>query len=229
MIRLSPPVSAYLVKPTVHRNYRPDWKHWRRVGSQILKDNPHLFGRSLMALAVWCLIVGTYQTATGFSLTSSNSSGLFAGPGLASSSTSTKVGSAISPANIAAAQRAQSLPSGPSGQLLPPGTMAPDFTFSNTYARGQCTWYVAGRRQIPRDWGNARTWYSHAVALHWSVGTVPAIAAIAWTSAGTYGHVALVEQVSADGKSVYVSEMNYRAIGVKSFRWAPATDFKYIY
>jgi surface antigen len=107
--------------------------------------------------------------------------------------------------------------------------MAPDNTFPNSYARGQCTWYVAGRRQIPGGWGNAKTWYYHAIASSWKVGTVPAIAAVAWTPAGTFGHVALVEQISADSTSVYISEMNYRAVGQKTYRWVPASSFKYIY
>jgi surface antigen len=107
--------------------------------------------------------------------------------------------------------------------------MAAEHTYPNTYSRGQCTWYVAGRRQVPDDWGNAVSWYYHAVAGGWSVGTIPAVAAIAWTAAGWYGHVALVEQVSPDGKQVYISEMNSQGVGVKSFRWAPASAFKYIY
>ncbi|GAC1371970.1 MAG: hypothetical protein NVSMB39_6150 [Candidatus Saccharimonadales bacterium] len=112
---------------------------------------------------------------------------------------------------------------------MPPGAMAPFATYRNSYAWGQCTWYVASRRQIPPNWGNANSWYYHAVSTGWKVGTVPAVAAVAWTGAGYYGHVALVEQVSADDRQVYVSEMNYRGVGVKSFRWAPASSFKYIY
>jgi surface antigen len=112
--------------------------------------------------------------------------------------------------------------------------MAPDRTYANSYARGQCTWYVASRRQIPPKWGNAAAWYYHASASGWSVGTTPAVAAIAWNPAysygsSRYGHVALVEQISANGASVYISEMNYRGIGIKSFRWVPANHFKYIY
>jgi surface antigen len=107
--------------------------------------------------------------------------------------------------------------------------MAPQGTYANTYTRGQCTWYVAGRRQIPSNWGHARSWYYRASAQGWKVGSTPAVAAIAWTSAGTYGHVALVEQISPDGKQVYISEMNYRGAYVKSYRWVSATSFKYIY
>jgi surface antigen len=112
--------------------------------------------------------------------------------------------------------------------------MAADNTYRNSYARGQCTWYVAGRRQIPGNWGNAASWYYRALSSGWSVGATPAVAAIAWNPAytngsGPYGHVALVEKISADGTQVYVSEMNYRGLGVKSYRWVSAKAFKYIY
>jgi surface antigen len=112
---------------------------------------------------------------------------------------------------------------------MPAGTMAPFGTFRNSYAWGQCTWYAASRRQIPANWGNANTWYYRALGSGWKVGTTPAVAAVAWTGAGYYGHVALVEQVSADGRQVLVSEMNYRGIGIRSSRWAPASSFRYIY
>jgi surface antigen len=138
-------------------------------------------------------------------------------------------GGSLTSESLTNAAPVASLTGGPSGQLLPPGSMAADHTFANHYAWGQCTWYVAGRRQVPAGWGNAASWYYHAVSSSWHVGTVPAQAAIAWTPAGAFGHVALVEQVSGDGNSVYISEMNYRAVGVKSYRWVPASSFKYIY
>jgi hypothetical protein len=121
------------------------------------------------------------------------------------------------------------LPGGPSGQLLPPGALAPDRSYANSYAWGQCTWYVAGRRPIPAGWGNAAAWYYHAIANGWRVGTVPAVGAIAWTSAGAYGHVSLVENISPNNARIYVSEMNVRGVGVKSYAWIKASSVKYIY
>ncbi|HVQ43529.1 MAG TPA: CHAP domain-containing protein [Candidatus Saccharimonadia bacterium] len=231
MLGFRSPVSAYLV-PSNHKTRRqPDWQALRTVAAQILRDNPRLFGRSLIALAVWCVVVGLWQTTMGISLSDSHTQWQHAqNPsqrgGLASNTSPT---TEVAGASLAKAEHASLLASGPSGQLLPPGTMASDRTYPNNYARGQCTSYVAGRRQIPPNWGNAVSWYYHAISSKWSVGTVPAVAAIAWTSQGRYGHVALVEQVSADAKSVYISEMNYRGVGVKSFRWAAAREFKYIY
>jgi surface antigen len=105
--------------------------------------------------------------------------------------------------------------------------MAPPYTFSNSYSSGQCTWYVAGRRQVPHGWGNADTWYQHAREAGWGVGATPAIGAIAWTSSGYYGHVALVEVI--EGTKIQISEMNYLGDYQIDHRWVDATSFQYIY
>lgn len=107
--------------------------------------------------------------------------------------------------------------------------MAPEGTYANNYTGGQCTWYVAGRRKVPSNWGNADTWYDRAADAGWSVGSEPVVGAIAWTDAGPFGHVALVESVSADGKTVVVSEMNYIGEYVKDSRTVASSDFHYIY
>ncbi len=226
MINHHQTVSAYLGKPDTSRRHLRSWEGFRTKFVEIKRDNPRLLGRSLVAMVIWTACVAALQTvghggvaATGRQLVLPNPASLASTAGVHSQAQAT----------VATAVHAQELPSGPSGQLLPPGTMAPDNTYRNSYARGQCTWYVAGRRQIPSNWGNANAWYYHATALRWSVGATPAIAAIAWTNAGYYGHVALVEQVSADGSQVYVSEMNYVGVGRKSFRWTSAKEFKYIY
>ena len=96
--------------------------------------------------------------------------------------------------------------------------------YPNTYYYGFCTWYVASRRPVPSNWGNAGAWLASARAAGWPTGTAPAVGAIAWA----YGHVAYVEQVQ--GSRVYVSEMNYnRNWGRVTYRWAPASSFVYIY
>lgn len=138
--------------------------------------------------------------------------------------------SAVSPAPAtltAATAAVQMLPGGPSGQILPPGTLAAPYAYKNTYASGQCTWYVAGRRQVPSGWGNANTWYSRAKSQGWSTGTVPSLGAIATTTQGYFGHLALVEAI--EGNQVLVSEMNFIGPYVINRRWVPATSFKYIY
>jgi surface antigen len=100
--------------------------------------------------------------------------------------------------------------------------------FSNSYARGYCTWYVASRRSLPSFWGDAREWYYNAQASGFSVGSKPVAGAVAWTGAGYYGHVAYVESVS--GNMVTISEMNAtRGWNAVDTQTVPASNFRYIY
>lgn len=83
--------------------------------------------------------------------------------------------------------------------------------FNNAkFVYGQCTWYVASRRNVPWT-GDAWMWWANARAMGFAEGQVPQPGAImvTWESY-YYGHVAYVEQVNLDGTFV-VSEMNYRA------------------
>jgi peptidoglycan DL-endopeptidase CwlO len=97
-------------------------------------------------------------------------------------------------------------------------------SYPNNYYYGFCTWYVASRRPVPPNWGNAGAWLASARAAGWRTGTAPAAGAIAWT----YGHVAYVERVQ--GSQVYLSEMNYNGNwGRVTYRLAPASSFVYIY
>jgi surface antigen len=99
---------------------------------------------------------------------------------------------------------------------------------ANGYSYGYCTYYVATRRAVPSNWGNANTWYSNAQISGYRVGSTPMPGAIAWTGAGYYGHVAYVESVS--GGMVTVSEMNYNGNwGRVTSRTVPASSFRYIY
>jgi surface antigen len=101
-------------------------------------------------------------------------------------------------------------------------------SYANTYAYGNCTYYVASRRRVPSNWGNAVSWYYNAQASGWAVGPTPAVGAIAWTGTGYYGHVAIVESIS--GANVYISEMNYNGNwNVVTHRWVSAASFRYIY
>jgi surface antigen len=87
------------------------------------------------------------------------------------------------------------------------GPYAPHFPF------GQCTYYVATKVVIPWH-GNAWTWYQSAQTAGWQVGATPRVGSImvTWESP-TFGHVAYVEAINADGSWV-VSEMNYVGLGV---------------
>ncbi len=220
-------LSSYLVRPDLSPRRRRQWTGFLAKLAGTRRANIRVIPRSLIMLLIWTVFSASLHYIFVTSHTLPGTTTAVTTPGHAAAVTGASL--LLPVANLASATHAQLLPGGPSGQLLPPGTMAPDRTYANNYARGQCTWYVAGRRQIPAGWGNAAAWYYHAVNSGWSVGTIPAIAAVAWTPAGAFGHVALVEQVSDDGRQVYISEMNYRGIGVKSFRWASTASFKYIY
>lgn len=88
----------------------------------------------------------------------------------------------------------------------------------NRYTYGTCTWYAYNRRmQIGRPigsfWGNASSWAYAAEAAGFTVTRGnPGVGDIMQTTDGPAGHVAIVEEVHADG-SIVVSEMNYYGYG----------------
>lgn len=98
---------------------------------------------------------------------------------------------------------------------------------ANTYARGNCTWYVASLRYVPNHWGNADHWLYAARAAGWTTGSAPRVGAIAWTSLGWAGHVAYVTAVR--GGQVTVTEMNVLGLYRIDHRTVPASYFYYIY
>lgn len=104
---------------------------------------------------------------------------------------------------------------------------------SNGYDYGYCTYYAAARSGAPSNWGNANTWaYYAALTPGWTVSSAPRVGAIAQTSAGYLGHVAIVEAVSADGTQIKYSDMNgisgWGRVGYSD--WTPVGHFQhYIY
>lgn len=83
----------------------------------------------------------------------------------------------------------------------------------NGYGFGQCTWYVYNRRaELGRSvggmWGNASQWAYSARQSGYLVDHNPEVGAVMQSNEGYFGHVAVVEQVNADG-SISISEMNY--------------------
>ncbi len=110
---------------------------------------------------------------------------------------------------------------------------------ANGYDFGQCTWYVAGKRNsvgnpIPKNLGNADTWYYIAQLDGLRTGLTPEVGAVMWFPSSyisPLGHVAYVEAVNADG-SVTISEMNWRGWDVVDTRTIPANQLgqnRYIY
>lgn len=101
--------------------------------------------------------------------------------------------------------------------------------YANTYDWGNCTFWVASQRGVPSTWGDADNWYASAVAAGWVVSPdFPVVGAIAQTTAGWAGHVALVTSVNDNG-TVTVSEMNYDGFDLVDSRTTPASDWEYIY
>ena len=88
---------------------------------------------------------------------------------------------------------------------------------SNSFAYGECTWYVATQRCIP--WGgNADSWYYNAAKMGYKEGNVPEVGAVAvwWAGAGGaswVGHVAYVTDVGPDAAIpagwFEIAEMNW--------------------
>ena len=99
---------------------------------------------------------------------------------------------------------------------------------------GQCTYYVFNRMaQVGTPighsmMGNAAEWPSYARSYGYSVSHSPSAGSAIVFQQGlagadpTYGHVAFVEAVNADG-SLYISEMNVRGLNVISYRTIPAS------
>lgn len=116
----------------------------------------------------------------------------------------------------------------PLPELQPvPFPVAPMGTYENTYAAGNCTWYVASRKNIPNSWGNANTWATDAQTQGLTISGSPIIGAIAQTAAPSLGHVAIVTDISGD--QVQVSEMNVLGYGVVDQAWYSIDTFQYIY
>lgn len=112
-------------------------------------------------------------------------------------------------------------------QTAPKRVVQKAVSYANSYARGQCTFYIASQRNVPSNWGNAREWLANARAAGWATGSVPQVGAIAWTGAGRAGHVSIVRAIM--GNQILVQEMNYVGVGVISSRVANASEMIYIY
>jgi len=111
-----------------------------------------------------------------------------------------------------------------SGASYATGRIA-SISVGNTYAWGNCTWYVYNRKpNIGSFWGNAGQWVGSAQASGFATGPTPVAGAIGVES----GHVVYVESVN--GGTVSISEMNYAGgVGVVHYRTVSAGEFYYIY
>lgn len=100
----------------------------------------------------------------------------------------------------------------------------------NSYALGNCTWYVKQMRpDLGNFYGNAGNWIGSANSDGFATGSKPKVHAVGVTTAGWAGHVVYVERVSLDGSTVSISEMNYGGLYQMNWRTVPASEFRYIY
>lgn len=86
----------------------------------------------------------------------------------------------------------------------------------NGYPYGWCTYYVASRKNIPSNWGNAGDWLYSAQRSGYSTGGSPAVGAVIVTGESWWGHVGIIESVNDN--LITISEMNYNGWGVTSSR-----------
>jgi surface antigen/LysM repeat protein len=83
---------------------------------------------------------------------------------------------------------------------------------------GQCTYWAAKKYGGVKFGGNANRWLVNSRAYGHSTGKTPVKGAIVVTNENRrYGHVAYIERVE-EGR-FYISEMNYKGLGVVSERW----------
>ncbi len=92
----------------------------------------------------------------------------------------------------------------------------------NGYPYGYCTYYVATRRAVPVNWGDAKRWLDSAKRAGYQTGGTPAVGSIVVTAESWWGHVAYVESV--DGNNFTIAEMNAKGWGVTSRRTFSTSD-----
>lgn len=100
----------------------------------------------------------------------------------------------------------------------------------NTYAWGNCTYWVFIERQnandpIPNTWGNAATWATRALLEGYVVNGSPSPGAIMQTAnaAGGLGHVAYVTTVDPTTGAWTISEMNVKGLDIVDTQTYPAS------
>jgi len=105
---------------------------------------------------------------------------------------------------------------------------------ANNFPEGQCTWYVASRRNIGSLHGDARYWDGAAVDSGYDVGNMPVKGSIMVWQPGVhnadanYGHVSFVERVipNRDGSFTveYTDNMNMNSDAPTRINISPGED-----
>lgn len=112
------------------------------------------------------------------------------GPSYAENLPLLKFGKDGYPIKIASSQISKTKPIKEDSKIIDPPKI-------NIFPWGQCTWYVATKRNITWN-GNARDWYRNAIKVGRKVGTEPRVGSIVVLDRGYYGHVGYVEMVNKD-------------------------------
>ena len=102
---------------------------------------------------------------------------------------------------------------------------------TDTYAWGNCTYWVSLLRQqakdpIPNTWGNAATWAFYARLNGYVVNNIPSVGAIMQISDvdNGLGHVAYVTAVNPTTGAWTISEMNVKGFDIVDTKTMPFID-----
>lgn len=93
-----------------------------------------------------------------------------------------------------------------------PACSVDDWGYCKKYCTSWVAWALHDRNgfELPSGLGDASNWKERSATLGYTVDSTPTLGAVAWFS---YGHVAWVETVSADKKTVHIEEYNYDYMG----------------
>lgn len=121
------------------------------------------------------------------------------------------------------------------------GTQTAKNSAGNTYAWGQCTWYVKSVAPWAGNyWGNGAQWGASAAAEGFTVNHTPSVGSIVvvaggqnfggWTAAAGYGHVAYVVGVNGNTITVQQGGMGFsNPAGPNTQTVSGASNFTYIH
>lgn len=118
-------------------------------------------------------------------------------------------------------------------------TIAISCTERGSSVTGQCTSFVAWRLNNVNgvafhnwyggvNFGNANSWASAAQRIGIRVDGTPRRGSVAWSPAGTYGHVAWVAAVHGDG-TITIEDYNHNWAGQYSTRRVAVNSYQYIH
>ena len=103
--------------------------------------------------------------------------------------------------------------------------LQPQGTYANNYTALNCTWYVAGRIQVPNSMGNATNWSYGLRSAGWREGD-PRRGAVGVSHNGYAGHVVVAERV--ENGQVLISEYNWVPYSYTE-RWVSFGEYEWFF